>query len=154
MQASNQIRFRTQYRTEDLPDILRIENECFPPPIAYSRESLHHHFCFRGSIFFIAEDASGIVGFIFGDMHTRKPCGYIESLDVQPASQRRGIATQLLQVIESAFRDRGADCVRLEVQVSNAPAVTLYRKNGYQTERTIPKYYFDGSSAYELSKTL
>ena len=148
------ITLRNRYRNEDLPELVRIENECFPPLLAWSPAQLSSSFLSPRSIFFIAEDAGGIVGFVFGDAESRRPCGYIESLEVQPASQKKGIGSQLLQAIEMAFRERAIKCVRFEVQVSNTPAITLYEKNGYRAERTIPQFYSDGTAAFAMFKNL
>jgi len=42
----------------------------------------------------------------------------------------------------------------LEVRGSNLPAVSLYRKMGFEVMRTIRGYYADGEDAYVMARKL
>lgn len=42
----------------------------------------------------------------------------------------------------------GATVVKLEVRVSNDPAIRLYRSVGFESARRIPGYYGNGEDAY------
>jgi ribosomal-protein-alanine N-acetyltransferase len=42
----------------------------------------------------------------------------------------------------------------LEVRVSNAPALALYKKLGFTSKRTLHSYYADNESAYLMTKKL
>jgi ribosomal-protein-alanine N-acetyltransferase len=52
----------------------------------------------------------------------------------------------------SAMSARHVDECYLEVRVGNYPAINLYKKMNFEISRTIPRYYFDGSDAYVMSK--
>jgi ribosomal-protein-alanine N-acetyltransferase len=42
----------------------------------------------------------------------------------------------------------------LEVRVSNDVALSLYKRTGFEVERTIREYYSDGEDAYIMSKKI
>ena len=61
------------------------------------------------------------------------PCpARILSIAVHPDFQRRGIGRSLLAAALHSLRQRGADCVRLEVRPDNTPALRIYRRAGFQ----------------------
>jgi [ribosomal protein S18]-alanine N-acetyltransferase len=76
-----------------------------------------------------------------------------DSIAVDPAMRRRGIARTLLeQMIERAGTDRE---YTLEVRTSNAPAITLYERFGFRSAGTRPRYYRDnGEDAVIMWRTL
>ena len=44
------------------------------------------------------------------------------------------------------------EMLRLEVRVSNEPAINLYRKLGFRIVERVPGYYPDGEDAYVMVK--
>lgn len=106
----------------------------------------------------IDEKSNNIVAYImnrvqriYGYFHPKEfiTAGHIISLAVEPEYRRRGIATAL---IHETFRRlklyyNAKECL-LEVRVSNTPAISLYKKIGFQVIRVIKGYYADGESAY------
>jgi ribosomal protein S18 acetylase RimI-like enzyme len=56
---------------------------------------------------------------------------YLFSLDVAPEQRRTGIATTLINAVESLALDRGKGAVDLKVGVDNPDAARLYRSLGY-----------------------
>jgi ribosomal-protein-alanine N-acetyltransferase len=142
------------YVPSDLADVVRIENECFPPAIAYSREVLKSEFESSGSVSLIAELNGSIVGLILANYQTKRPDGYISSVDVSKSHRREGIARQLVTAVESDFMARGNRQVVLEVGIENHEATQLYYKLGYKTHGTKKAFYADGTDALELAKEL
>jgi ribosomal-protein-alanine N-acetyltransferase len=152
MQTAN-MSLRT-YRADDLDEIVRIENECFPYPIAYSREHLRESFESPAAVGLVAEVDGLIAGFVLGDTAHDRPDGWISSLDVASGFRRRGIARNLMLGAETEFARKGCRRVWLEVSVSNVPATRLYETLGYKSVRRIAKYYADGTDAWRLKKRL
>ena len=64
-----------------------------------------------------------------GDRHA-----YIFLLYVQPEHRRRGLGAALVKLAENWAIARGDRQIGLQVFVQNQPALTLYRKLGYQTQ--------------------
>jgi ribosomal protein S18 acetylase RimI-like enzyme len=44
--------------------------------------------------------------------------------------------------------------VRLETAVDNLPALTFYKRHGYDIVKTMPRYYSNGVDAFSLEKAL
>ena len=57
----------------------------------------------------------------------------IHRLCVDPQFQHRGIAKAALEHIEDELRREGVESIRLDVFTENPHALSLYRKNGYQS---------------------
>jgi len=73
---------------------------------------------------------------VFDELH-------INSLAVDPARRRHGVARRLLRQV---FRDAvasGAGSATLEVRHSNAPAIALYEGLGFRGEGVRRDYYQD-----------
>lgn len=68
----------------------------------------------------------------------------IMTIGVVPDAQRRGIGQLLLDALLDEARRRGAEAVFLEVRVDNAPALALYRRNGFTDLRVRRGYYGHG----------
>jgi len=113
--------------------------------------------------FIVAQVQGQVVGYImcrlehgFSDLRklrfARK--GHIVSVAVMPEYRTMGMGYSLVQQALSALLVHHVDECYLEVRVSNYPAINLYKKLGFQVTRMIPRYYFDASDAYVMSKTL
>ncbi|QKT04956.1 GNAT family N-acetyltransferase [Ectothiorhodospiraceae bacterium 2226] len=76
------------------------------------------------------------------------------SLVVHPQWGRRGIATALLDAVESHAAARGCRELRLEVRADNAGAIALYRRRGFHEQGYRAAYYDDGVGALRMGKPL
>lgn len=68
--------------------------------------------------------------------------------------RRRGVGKKLLKKLETEAKERGARVILLEVRVSNAPAMTMYLKEGFKGIYVRPRYYPDGEDAVVMQKEL
>ena len=57
--------------------------------------------------------------------------GYIDNIAVEPNARRHGVADELLDVF-CRFGEANLAFLTLEVRASNAPAIALYRKHGFE----------------------
>ncbi len=67
----------------------------------------------------------------------------ILNLAVHPDSRKRKLASALMERAVAVCIERGVRLSFLEVRASNAPAISLYRKYGYEQYGIRRKYYPD-----------
>jgi ribosomal-protein-alanine N-acetyltransferase len=71
-----------------------------------------------------------------------------------PQARRRGVAQAVINKALDGMRYYKAKQAFLEVRVTNEPAISLYKKLGFEVSRTINGYYSDGEDAYVMTKKL
>ena len=69
--------------------------------------------------------------------------GNLVSIGVDENYRQMGIASQLLDILYEQVQDRGVTSINLEVRVSNAPAISLYEKEGFEQVGRRPDFYRD-----------
>jgi ribosomal-protein-alanine N-acetyltransferase len=76
-------------------------------------------------------------------------------LDVAVGNTRRGegIGGLLVETALRLLRERGALRVSLEVRTSNAPAISLYRRLGFEVSGLRKRYYENGEDALLMDIT-
>lgn len=99
-------------------------------------------------------DGSGIVGYVVADRGGSWTAGHVKNLAVRPDRQGEGLGRQLLRTGLSTLGEGGVETVRLEVRVSNEPARSLYRSEGFTPARRLPNYYADGETAVVMTLEL
>jgi GNAT superfamily N-acetyltransferase len=60
---------------------------------------------------------------------------HVDDINVDARFRRQGLAQRLLQLAEELARNEQRPFLKLAVTVANTPAVTLYRRLGYQEQR-------------------
>jgi ribosomal-protein-alanine N-acetyltransferase len=142
------------FKSEDFEHLWRLDQACFAPGIAYSREELKSYIRHRGAFTLVAADAKDgnegeIAGFIvaYGG-----PNGHVITIDVDAAARRSGVGSLLLQAAEDRLRAAGSRAVGLETAVDNLPALAFYKRHGYSVVRTWPRYYSNGVDALVMKK--
>jgi len=140
------------FKPEDFETLWLMDQECFAPGIAYSRQELKLYIRRRGSFTLVAEDETGsIVGFIVVHDGTT---GHIITIDVIRSVRRAGAGSLLLRAGEDRLRERGSHAVGLETAVDNISALSFYKRHGYNVIRTWPRYYSNGVDALVMKKEL
>lgn len=141
------------FQPKDFDTLWQMDQECFPPGIAYSKTDLAAFMRNRGAFTLIAVNADGgnIGGFIVA---SGAPIGHVITIDVAPAARRSGVGSLLLQAAEQRLREKGCGAVGLETAVDNLGALAFYKRHGYSVIRTWPRYYSNGVDALVLKKLL
>jgi len=160
-----------EYRPQDFDTLWRIDQECFPPGISYSRLELAVYMRRAASFTLIAEsvvNASNrlapealpdavspieILGFIVATCN-RKRMGHIITIDVRQDARRLRVGSGLLKAAEKRLRTARSSWVELETAVDNLAALAFYKRHGYDVVKTIPRYYSNGVDALVLRKDL
>ncbi len=135
----------------DLEGVFRIELESFRIP--YPKQYLAALLALAGDLFLVAETREGIVGYAVGVLRVNN-MGHIVSIAVAKRWRRKGIGTKLIRELERRFREKKMKVSRLEVRVSNEPAIRLYERLGYKIIHRVKNYYPDGEDAYLMIKEL
>jgi len=159
------------YRLPDFEHLYRLDQQCFPPGIAYSRAELSSYVARKGSFTivaeFVAEEASSeegsaarspavkpaIAGFITVEMHP-KGYGHIITIDTRAEFRRQHLGSMLIEAAEKHVSDLGGFMTILEVAVNNAAAIAFYKRHRYVTVKTLPRYYNGELDALLLSRRL
>lgn len=150
--ASGQTASFRDFNSNDFDSLFRIDQECFPRGIAYSRRMLRWFLTQPGADCLVAEAGGTIAGFIL--THSEEQQGQIITLDVLAAYRRAGVGTLLLREAESRMQDAGVRQVTLETATNNQAAVAFWQKHGYRTEAILKNYYLDKLDAFEMRKHL
>ncbi len=141
-----------QYEAKDFARLHKLDQECFPPGISYSKWSLHYYLSLPGAACLVAEEGKQIAGFILTEENP--PLGHIITLDVAEAFRRHGVGTMLLREMEGHLVFQGVQSVLLETSVENASGIAFWERHGYRTEAVVKKYYLGKIDAYEMRKRL
>jgi ribosomal-protein-alanine N-acetyltransferase len=164
------------FQPSDFDTLWRIDQQCFPPGISYSRSELKLYIRRRGSFTLLAVNAapletadpdSGkrekdsppipsakvpIAGFIVGEAD--RVNGHIITIDVIAGARRSGVGSLLLRAAEDRLRQAQCKSVELETAVDNVSALQFYKRHGYSVIKTFPRYYSNGVDALVLQKDL
>ncbi len=76
----------------------------------------------------------------------------LQRIAVDPSYRRRGLASELLAVVEEQAAHQGAERVLLEVREDNTTAADFYRARGFEEVGRRGGYYRDGAAAVVLGK--
>ena len=141
------------YRSWKFQDILKIselEKECFSDPWTY-RMFVEG---FSSKLFYgvCAVEDGEIVGYACETVLFEN--AEVDNIAVAESCRRRGVGKKLLKKLETEAKERGARVILLEVRVSNAPAMTMYLKEGFKGIYVRPRYYPDGEDAVVMQKEL
>jgi ribosomal-protein-alanine N-acetyltransferase len=123
----------------DLGRIEAIEQRAYKTP--WSRSMFASELAKPTSICLGAFEGEKLVGYIVNSRYV--DAWHVMNVAVDPDYQRRGIATQLLErLFELTAGDDGRGYT-LEVRVSNADAISLYEKLGFERQGVRRGYYTD-----------
>ncbi|NDJ77961.1 MAG: GNAT family N-acetyltransferase [Chloroflexi bacterium] len=96
----------------------------------------------------VAPDGA-LVGFVCAVLGARQDRGWIVTIGIDPAHQRRGLGQALLAHAEERI---GRTHIRLTVREGNHPAIRLYARTGYTTIERKIGYYRDGETGLVMEK--
>ena len=117
--------------------IAALERECFSTP--WSEAMLTEVLFDSQASFIVAEsEEGGVLG--YAGLQVVLDEGYIDNIAVEPNARRHGVADELLDVF-CRFGEANLAFLTLEVRASNAPAIALYRKHGFEEAGRRKNYY-------------
>ncbi|WP_380681597.1 ribosomal protein S18-alanine N-acetyltransferase [Salinigranum sp. GCM10025319] len=138
-----------QAEQADLLDVFRIERATFPQPWPFSA---FESFLGERGFLVATRESSEVVGYVVSDTTPNhgRDIGHVKDLAIHPEARRQGIGRDLLHRALAALGSAGAALVKLEVRATNDAALALYRSEGFEPLRRVPRYYDDGEDAYVM----
>jgi [ribosomal protein S18]-alanine N-acetyltransferase len=127
----------------DLHAIEEIERRSYPTP--WSRSMFAGELAKPSSICLGAFDADGETGTLCGYLIVSRyvDAWHVMNVAVDPGHRGRGIATMLLERLFELTADDARRGYTLEVRVSNATAIALYERLGFESRGIRRGYYTD-----------
>ena len=117
--------------------VAALERACFSMP--WSETQLSDALYDDAACFIVAEDGEGnVIG--YAGLTTVLDEGYINNIAVEEAARKHGVASALLDVFVR-FAAVNLAFLTLEVRKSNAAAIGLYEKFGFQQVGLRPGFY-------------
>lgn len=118
----------TEMEPQDVAEVVLLERRIFSVP--WSEKGFQDSLQLSDTLYLVVRDSGKIVGY----------CGLLQSFDeaditnvaVAPEYQNRGVGQRMLQELMNRGRARGIGRYTLEVRVSNASAIHLYQKLGFE----------------------
>ena len=135
-----------EFVPSDLGRVYQIEVESFSNP--YDVAILQQLYEI-GTGFLVAIEDGEVVGYIIFWIK-EEGLGHIIALAVDKEFRGRHIATRLLMMAMTIFKNCDIHRITLEVKSHNDIAVAFYKKLGFVIDRKVPNYYEDGSDAYVM----
>ena len=135
---------------QDVSAVAAIEKMCFSLP--WSEQSLIDSVKREDTMFLVCEEFdeknsddtgdenSNIVGYI--GMYLSFDEGDITNVAVSPAHRKKGYGEALVSKAKELAKEKQLEMILLEVRVSNAPAISLYKKMGFE-ELGIRKNFYE-----------
>lgn len=133
--------------SEDINAAVEIEKQCFSIP--WSEKSFQDSIARDDTIFLVCEaeevinvtedTVSCITGYI--GMYLSFDEASITNVAVSPEFRKKGYGEQLVTVAKEVAKEVDVQTIFLEVRVSNEPAISLYRKMGFEELGVRKKFY-------------
>lgn len=133
--------------SEDISAAVEIEKQCFSHP--WSEKSFQDSIAREDTIFLVCEEeevinatedtVSCITGYI--GMYLSFDEASITNVAVSPEFRKKGYGDQLVTVAKEVAKEADIQTIFLEVRVSNEPAISLYRKHGFEELGIRKKFY-------------
>ena|ERR1039458_10052530 len=148
---------RVILESPDQPEVIALINELDAyQDTLYPPESRHYldlkSLTQSNTIFVVARDMNArAVG--CGAIVLHSSYGEIKRMYVHPESRGRGIARQILEVLESAAHLRGCQELMLETGPYQPAALAFYERSGYRLRRPFGAYTDDPLSVF-MQKSL
>ena len=126
-----------EMKREDVPTIAELEKLCFSDP--WSENSIASELDNPLSYWLVAEENGKVVGYV-GSQSVLDAADMM-NLAVSPDCRQQGVGQALVNELVQYLQKNNVIALLLEVRVSNAPAISLYEKLGFEQVGRRPKYY-------------
>jgi len=143
------------FEPADLEQAWRLDQSCFEPGVSYTRGQIRDFIGRPGAIALVVDgegDGPPMDAFAVGQVSGSR--AHVITIDVAASARRAGLGKILFESLLSRFTAAGARTVRLEVDLSNAPARRFYERMGFEETRKLPDYYGYGRDGIRMVREL
>jgi ribosomal-protein-alanine N-acetyltransferase len=123
----------------DLESVAALEARTFTLP--WSLAIFHGQLARETGICLVCEDDGRVIAYLIADMFV--DVWHVMNVCVEQAQRRRHVASRLLEAYFEITERKGHRGHTLEVRVSNAAGIELYRSFGFVATGVRPGYYSD-----------
>ena len=123
---------------KDIPSVVEIEKECFSLP--WSEKSFEDSLSREDTLFLVCEDEEIVTGYI--GLYLSFDEASVTNVAVASKVRKKGYGEALVEKSKELAKAAGAECIFLEVRQSNVPALSLYKKLGFE-ELGIRKNFYE-----------
>lgn len=125
----------------DIPAVVDIERKCFTIP--WSLKSFEESIQRGDTIFLVCEESFGVEDRILGymGMYLSFEEASITNVAVLPEFQNKGYGSMLVETAKAEVKKMCVKKMFLEVRISNQPAISLYKKKGFQEIGIRKRFY-------------
>ena len=120
-------------RTEHLDDIAKLEKLCFSTP--WTEGQLLSEIESEYGCIFICRDTGYAIMHMAGDQ------AELYRIATSPDKRGQGIGDMLMKSCVQWAKEQNAESIFLEVRAGNVPAISLYKKHGFENIGIRKKYY-------------
>ena len=139
-----------EWTKEDIPVIAEMERRCFHD--AWTEEMLSDTLRYPIYNCFLAEEGGQVCGYCCLIVVCED--AEVGNIAVDTPFRGKGIGKALMDAMHQRAKEKGATQSFLEVRVSNANAIALYKKFGYESYGIRARYYEDGEDAMVMKRAL
>ena len=139
-----------EWTKEDIPVIADMERRCFHD--AWTEEMLSDTLRYPIYNCFLAEEGGQVCGYCCLIVVCED--AEVGNIAVDTPFRGKGIGKALMEAMHQRAKEKGATQSFLEVRVSNASAIALYKKFGYESYGIRARYYEDGEDAMVMKRAL
>jgi ribosomal-protein-alanine N-acetyltransferase len=138
---------------DDLEAILDIEQRAFRKD-RFSKRQYIYLLTKANSTVYLLVTGKKVIATAVMLWRRKSRIGRLYNIAVHPDFQGQGMGAILMEACEKECRKRGCTVVTLEVRSDNKGAVRFYRDRGYESARTLHRYYPDGGNGIRMVKKL
>jgi ribosomal-protein-alanine N-acetyltransferase len=138
---------------DDLNALCEIETEAFDEnSFALNRQNFLYHI--KKNPIFICKINGTAAGYILLLQHKKSANLRIYSIAVKKKFGSQGVGLSLLEKSFAYSKNINKKGIKLEVNIANTRAISLYKKGGFIKKGIISSYYPDGADAVLMEKVL
>lgn len=143
------------FKPEDFEALYSVEKICFQPPLRFGRAFMRRIVEAANGATWIAEEDGKMAGFAVVEWTLETDFfAYLQTIEVLPQHRKHGVASALLQRIESSSSTAGASTLWLHVDAANDDAIRLYERHGFAFQGKKDHYYARDRGALIYRKLL